>query len=363
MLPIRAVALASFALTLGLAGQTTIVSPINATTREGNSENLFPWANYACPHYMQIHSDIGGSPKQITQLAFRMDARDTVNYTAINQIDMELIMGHGRPATSPSFVFAANYVSPPTTVMARRVVAMGPQGQNSTVGPNPFTSNMNLFLDAPYPYSGVDSLVWEAVIYGNSVGGTFCRLDVDCSSRTNGSSSITGGGCVATGQSAGMTLAPAFADMGGTLAMNFTVTNGPLSAPVLLSLGATNPNLPFPGLCSNLLTSLDAMWYIGTTDSAGAISYHHAGASAFGIANTIPGRTLFAQAHAFDPGRSDPILITNSEGRQLNIPTSDRSNVVRATRLFSQLGGTGSTESLFFFGSTIGHALVTEFTY
>lgn len=360
---IGTIVFSSLLLAVSVVAQSHVVSPVNAAAREGNSENLFPWANYACPHYMQIHSDIGGSPKQITQLSFRMDARDVINYTAINQLDMELRMGHGRPATSPSFVFAANYTSAPTTVMARRVVAMGPQGQNSTIGPNPFTANMDLFLDAPYPYSGVGSLVWEAEIYGNVVGGTFCRLDVEGSSRTNGTSAVTGAGCIATGQTLAMTLAPAFADMGGTLAMNFTVTNGPPTAPVLLSLGGSNPNLPYPGLCSNLLTSLDVTYYIGTTDGAGAISYHNAGASAFGVPNTIPGRTLFAQAHAFDAGSTSPIPIANSQGRQLNVPTSDRSNVVLATRLFSQLGGPASTESLFFFGTTIGHALVTEFTY
>lgn len=363
MTSIRTLAISSLALVAGVSAQTTVVSPVNAAAREGNSENLFPWANYACPHYMQIHSDLAGSPKLFTKLAFRMDARDTVNYTAVNQIDMELWMGHGRPATSPSFVFANNYTVQPTQVIARRVVSMGPQGQNSTTGPNLFNSNMDLLLDAPFPYSGFDSLVWEAVIYGNTVGGTFCRLDVEGSSRTNGTSAITGTGCVATGQTNAMTLAPAFADMGGTLVMNFTVANGPSNAPVMLSLSGSNPDLPFPGLCSNLLTNLDVISYIGTTDAAGAITYHNAGASAFGVANTIPGRSVFAQAHAYDPGRPDTFLITNSQGRQLNIPTSDRTNVVLATRLFSQLGGTGSTQSLFFFGSTIGHALVTEFTY
>jgi hypothetical protein len=39
------------------------------------------------------------------------------------------------------------------------------------------------------------------------------------------------------------------------------------------------------------------------------------------------------------------------------------SNVVNATRLFAQLGGTTAPESLFFFGSIVGHALVTELTY
>jgi hypothetical protein len=51
------------------------VSPVNASAREGNSENLFPWANYACPRYMQIHDDLVGAPKSILELAFRMDAR------------------------------------------------------------------------------------------------------------------------------------------------------------------------------------------------------------------------------------------------------------------------------------------------
>ena len=160
-----------------------------------------------------------------------------------------------------------------------------------------------------------------------------------------------------------MTLAPAFADMGGTLLFNFTVANGPLSAPVFLSLGTTNPNLAVPGLCSNLATDLAVIYPLGLTSAAGATSFHNAGLSAVAIPNTIPGGTVFAQAHAFDAGRPDPIQVCNSQGRQLAIPTSNLSNVVLATRLFSQLGGTAATESLFFFGTIVGHALVTEFTY
>ena len=41
----------------------------------------------------------------------------------------------------------------------------------------------------------------------------------------------------------------------------------------------------------------------------------------------------------------------------------DVRHVVEATRLFSQLGGPTATESVFFFGSIVGYALVTEFTY
>ena len=72
---------------------------------------------------------------------------------------------------------------------------------------------------------------------------------------------------------------------------------------------------------------------------------------------------VYAQAHALDTGRPDPIPLTNSQGRQMNIPNSDLTNVVDATRLFAQVGGPTAPESLFFFGTIVGHALVTEFTY
>lgn len=345
--------------------QQQIVSPVPAATVEGNSENLFPWANAGVPHYMQLHSDLGATPRVIQKLAFRMDARDTTNYTGVNVIDLELFMGHGRPATRPSWFFAQNYVLPRVNVIARKTVNFGPQGLNSTVGPRPFNSNMNLVLDAPWPYAGSNagSLVWEAVIYGVTVGSPYARHDVDGSSRTNTTSGSSGVGCIATGQTVPMAHAVAMADMGGTLLWNITVTNGPASAACFAALGATNPSLSVPGLCGTLETSLDFVYPIGTTDATGAIVYHNAGRSAVAMPNIAPGGILYTQVHALDAGRADVIKVSNSNGRSTPIPQSDLTHVVEATRLFSQVGGTTATESLFFFGTIVGHALVTEFTY
>jgi hypothetical protein len=348
-----------------LAAQQTIVSPVLAANVEGNNENLFPWANAGVPRYMQLHGDLGLTPLQIKKLAFRMDARDTVNYTAVNQIDLEMWMGHGVRATQPSWFFAQNYVRPRTTTIARKVINFGPQGQNSTMGPRPFTSNMNLVLDQPFQYLGssAGSLVWEVMIHANTVGGTWARHDVDASSRTNTTSALTGAGCVASGQTAAMTHAVAMADMGGTVLMNITVTAGPANAPTYAALGTANPDVQVPGLCSNLQTNLTLTYPIGTTDGLGAISFHNAGRSAFALPNQFQNGTLFTQAHSLDPARADAIKVCNSNGRSTVVPTSDTSHVVDATRLFSQLGGTQATESVFFFGSIVGYALVTEFTY
>ena len=354
------------ALAIPLAGQNKFVSPVLAATVEGNNENLFPFANAAVPHYMELHGDLGPAPKLIQKLAFRMNAGDTNLYQGVNAIDLELFMGHGLKATQPSWFFAKNYVAPRTNVIARKVVNFGPQGQNLVSGPNPFTSNMNLVLDQPWLYSGstAGSLVWESLVYSNmTTGGTFQRFDVDASSRTNTTSAVTGAGCTATGQATPMAHAVSMADMGGTLLFQITMTFGPANAAAYAALGASNPNVSIPGLCSALQTSLELVWPIGTTDASGAISYHLGGLTSMALPNVAPGGTVYTQVHCIDAGRSDPIAVCNSHGRRVAIPTSDTSHVVEATRLFSQLGGTGATESLFFFGSIVGYALVTEFTY
>ena len=334
-----------------LPAQNKFVSPVPAATVEGNSENLFPFANAAVPHYMQLHGDLGPVPKMIQKLAFRMHANDTTTYTGVNAIDLELFLGHGRKATQPSWVFANNYLNPRATGIARKVVNMGPQGQNSATGPNPFNANMNLVLDQPWLYSGstAGSLVWETIIYSNTTtGGTFYRLDVDGSSRTNAVSSITGAGCLATGQTTtAMAHTAPMCDMGGTLLFQMLTTSGPANAPAYASLGVTNPNATIPGLCSPLQTSLDVVWPIGATDGAGAISYHLGGMTSMALPNLLPGGVVYSQVHAIDTGRSDPIQVCNSHGRRLSIPTSDLSHVVDATRIYSQLGGTGSLEGLF----------------
>jgi hypothetical protein len=342
--------------------QNTIVSPVAATTAEGSTSNTFPWSVATVRRYQQMHDDIGGAPILINKLSFRINA-STVNYLGTATLDLELFMGHSPHYPNWSFIMANNYLGAPTQVMTRQNVTFGPQGQSSLPGPMPFTSNMDLVLNTPFPYDGVNALIWEAVIYGNTLSGSVSPMDADTSSVTNGTSTVTGTGCIATGRTTAMAHAISHADMGGHYLFNVTATNGPSNAALLHSLGLSNPNLPVPGLCSNLLTDLFQVRVIGGTTATGAFTADDPTLSSIVIPNTIGGAVLFSQCHAVDLARPDPIPVSNSNGVTFTVPMPNTTKINRTARIFNNAGGTTATRGIFFNNSTIGHAIVTQFTY
>lgn len=139
----------------------------------------------------------------------------------------------------------------------------------------------------------------------------------------------------------------------------------------MLFLGLSNPNLPFPGLCGNLYTDLiaqiagavaDANGDIRETGTAATQSYPYA-LWTFMMPNTLGSPTLYAQAHAFDGGRIDPVPICNSNGRSWVVPAPATAVVAKASRLYNfQFQGAAyphATPLLLMHG----YSAVTQFTY
>lgn len=362
---IRLAALGALALLSTAPAQNTIVSPTTAATMEGSTNNVFPWASAIVRRYQQIHGDLGTTPKLITQLDWRVNAPTAATtFTGTSAIAVEMYMGLGRPVTQTGPVYALNYVGPRTLVFARKTVNMGPQGMATPPGPNPFTANMRVVLDRPYPYTGAMPLLWEAVVTDVAITGTFTALDADSGSVTTaGAAIVTGPGCVATLRAGNVTLLPSAADMSGTLLVNFTLTRGPANSPVLLGLGASNPNLPVPGLCSNVHTDLLMFLLIGNTDAGGALTADQSASSTFILPNSLGGATIYCQAHLPDPGRPDPIKVSNSNGLSFVVPTSNMTKVVDVARWWNNSGFETATQAFMATTSTIGFALVTQFTY
>jgi hypothetical protein len=357
--------LAGLAIAGSLFAQNQIVSPVGAATVDGNGSNLFPWTTNTARRYLQLHGDVGGTPKVVTQLSFRASTGAT-NNLGVRTHDLELYMGEGIDALKPSFTFDANYiggVAGKTLVMPRQFVNMGPQGQLVT-GVNPFTGNMDLVLTTPFVYSGANSLVWEAIYYGQTTAviGTFSSPDAEQGVVTTGTSAITGTGCVPSGLAAPMTHTFSCVDIAGTLVMNATVTGAPPTSFALLAIGSNNPNLPVPGLCGNLYSDALLLNFIGLTDGAGALTTATPTLSTISIPNTLVGLTLHTQAFVLDPGSTFGLPFAASNGRQVTVPTSDLTRVNQATRIFNNAGGTTATEGAYF-NTSIGYALVTQFTY
>jgi hypothetical protein len=330
-----------------LPAQSTIISPtISAMTPGGG--NSIPWqqTNY---HYMQVHSDIGGSFKLINKVAFRQSA-STTSYTGTRAIDLEMFIGDTVPYDQIRQAFAANYLTASTKCIARKIVNFGPQGQGAS--PSPFVG-MDLVLDTPFPYVGIASLGWEVVVYTNTLTGTWNSTDADQSTNSGSTTgTVTGAGC-------GASHTVSVADNGGTLSAAFAVTAAPASQPAVLAVGGVNPNLSVPGLCSSLQTDMALQFALGATSAAGAIAL--AGPGAFHLPNTVPGVTLYSQIHVIDPASTNPIPVHNSNGRQFTVPVSNTTKVIKATRLYAS--GTASVYSSFATVGVVGYALVTQFTY
>jgi hypothetical protein len=349
-------------LALGLAAQTqTIVSPLGNTGTEGSAGNTIPFMLNTPRRYQQICSDIGGSVKIIKKIAFRMNALNGAqSFTGTAAIDTELFMAPSVPWNQASLAFTANYLNPRTGVVARKVLTWGPQGMNTPPGPEPFL-NMDVPLDTPYPYPGVTSLVWEALVYSYGATGTFSATqDAETCSPTTGTSTITGNGCTAAGRTAAMTHTMTALDANGALVLYWTVTNGPASAPSVLAIGLSDPNLAFTGLCSNLRTDLLVTFTLGSTDAAGAISAETS--PWLLILNSIPGLPVTTQVHSLDPGRTDPIPVANSNGRSTVMPITGPARNLLVTRLWNGTGTTTATKATAS-QSSVGYGLVTQFTY
>jgi hypothetical protein len=228
-------------------------------------------------------------------------------------------------------------------------------------GPNPFTSNMDFVLATPFAYDGVQACVWEATIHSSTVTGTFSTvLDADVSTITSGISAVTGSGCTATGRTTPMSHAVGVADVAGTLLLAASAQDGPANAVTLWALGLTDPDLPVPGLCSNLRTDLFQVLVAGSTDSNGLSNPAEA---ALVFANSIGGVNLFSQMHCVDFGRPDPIPVSNSDGRIFTVPLPNTTREDRVIRLYNFLSAGGGAQSLFFPTSTLGFGLVVQFTW
>lgn len=316
---------------------------------------------------MQIHSDVVGTAMLITKVAQRRDGASAPT-AGVRIVDMDLTMGESVPYDRYSYVFASNYIGGSTIVIPRQVMNIGP---NSTAG-NPSPFEMVMPLSTPFVYTGINSIAWEVMQYSNAASGSFNTIDVQAgTSGASATVSLTGAGCTATGQSTVMDLQIQHVERGGTYQFGAYVRYAPANAPTVLFLGTSNPNLPFPGLCGNLYTDLFAQIGGALSDAAGDVRETGSSASSsypyapwtFVMPNTLGSPTLYAQAHAFDVGRVDPIPICNSNGRSWTVPAPATTVVSKASRLynFQFQGPTYPNASPLTLMPA--YAAVTEFTY
>lgn len=350
-------ALLLFSVAAPLAAQpSTLVSPAQAAAVGTTTTNAFPFNSTTVRRYLQLHGDLGVGPKSISQLRFRQPCGTGTGGGSRTML-LDMWVGTGRPVQSMSFAFDANYTAPKTQVMTQQTVNWGPIGaQTACPAPSPFESAMSLPISQPFAYlgTGANSFIWEVAVFSNT--GSSIPVNTHVTTNVAGTSTVTAAGCGT------MTHGVTAYDHGGILSLNFTVTAGPGTAPTVVALGSSNPNLSVPGLCSPLLTDLVFLLPVGMTLASGAITTTEAAQSTLVMPNAFAGATLFTQAHSLDVSSSFPIQVRNSNGRSTVIPAQG-TNPGLVARVVNNAGGTTATSGVYFSTSTVGYGLVTEITY
>lgn len=357
-------------MTGSLCAQQTIVSPIQNTNVEGNSANAYPITSNLVPRYLAVHSDIGGTPKIIRQLAYRRNGNSAPS-SGTRTLDVEVWVGHSRDYDQVSYVFADNWIIiPPTNVIPRQMLNIGPCNAPA-MSPEPF--ELLFPFTTPFVYVGNTSLAYELVVYSNVSNGLAVSHDSETVTAVTGATSVsTGAGCNAAGKTVPMSLSFRQWDNAGTLEFGGNVVNGPANAPTLLALGSSNPNLAVPGLCGSIFTNLILLLNAGVTDSSGELREngttttiaYPAARLTFTTPNTLAGATIYAQAHSIDPGRTDPIAVCNSNGASFTVMSPGTATPVKSTRIYTfTLQGPAYPHGTPLAGANVAWAAVTEFTY
>ena len=357
----------AIAITLGLvapfaSGQTSIVSPRSASTVEGASENSWPWASSIPRVYQQIHSDLGANVLTIKGMSWRVEeAQSRGQWRGVRSIDVEVAVGLAPSYERISRRFADNFsTGTRKVVMKRRVVRFGPQGMRAR-GPRPFLG-MDIVFDAPFVYPGIarGSLVWEAKVFSSVLRNDyFSSLDADQGSVFFGTVQPVGRACVARGRQQAMYLVPFVADVQGTLALGGEIGFAPANRPALVIVGARDPSLVIPGLCTRLHATLDMAFVLGLTNARGELySWER---FMLHMPNRFVGVRLAMQAFVLDPGRANTVPFAASDGQIVVVPSVTRTKRVQVSRMFNNAGGVTAQTGLRFGAVTVGYGLVTRF--
>ena len=353
----------------GTAPAQSFVSPVGLANVEGSSNSPYPFMDTTPRRRMQIHSDLKGSAVTIGKLALRKDG-SVATGTGTRSLSIEIWMAASVDWDKASFLFDLNYLNKAsaTRVLPRQTVNLGPL--TGTGSPSPF--EIAFVFATPFAYTGTTSLLWEALVYSNTVTGTFAAAaDLDFVSSLSPNAPTTGSGCTVTGQPFPMSLWVFGADSCGTYHFGAQIENAPANSTTVLAFGSANPNQQVPGLCSTLLTNLLATPMVGKTDATGflgatwtqgtVVGKNPGGSLVFLAPNIFAGAALYLQAHTIDPTSSSPIQVANSEGRKLVVPQPNLTRINKVTSIDNHDGGTTGVGAIYNQFGNVGGGLVTQF--
>jgi len=294
-----------------LRGQGSIVTPVQYATVPGPSSYTGAW------HYtdrtQQIHGDLRNQNFTVNSIAWRRSAYPGTDPNSISRtIEIEFFAGEG-DMNAAGANFVANYTTARTNVVLRKYITL-PDFTQFQGAPSQFTFIVP--FDQPLPYTGALDFVWEVIVWNNNVNSNY--LVDACAGIVSlpGQVTYVGAGCTATGRILPMVETVSIDALLGPdrLVLEAFCANTPISAACALLIGATNPSLSFPSICTTLHT--DALVaFQGTTSTLGSFGI---GPLSFAHQSALVGQKLWLQFIAADAGYPFPFVLSN--GASVEVP-------------------------------------------
>ena len=298
----RAVSL-TLALIAPLAAQIEMVSPPQYRDMGGARGSMEPF--WAQGRYQQLDGNLRGAPRVLRGLAWRLGESATSRL-----FELEVAMTEGDQARATS-QFTANYAAPPVSVFVRKALGLPPQPRLLV---RPASFGLSAPFDVPFLYSGNLDVVWEVLSWVGTVQPTVDGVDDWGGTQlVLGATWVSGPGCTPSSQ---YTTAWSVTRTGGNgkTTLEWQVSGGPMSAPAVLMVGTSNPDLAVPGLCSRLLTDA-AIQLPGITDRTFGFSLWNATTS---WSPALAAATFYAQIAVLDATRA-PMPIWMSDGNAARV--------------------------------------------
>src|SRR5690606_21434314 len=287
---------------VALSAQFT--SPAGYLTTEGSSNHDYILFKYTDLRWQQLDATNLGQPAMIQRISWRRDGTSAFNaaWTA-RTLDIAVYL-------ADSVLPAAISDNSAVNVFVGRPVHLPVWTQPPPQVAAPW--DFQIQLDQPWVYTGLAPFLWELQITNNTTGADYGNDFQSTSGSTGTSTSGTtiGTGCVATGQTAAMSLAGTVVNQFVRFRASYTVTRAPANAPALLFLDLAQTNVQLPGLCGTAYVMPTIQIPLGTANASGAVPV-------FQI-DDIPsqgavGLVLYSQSAAIDMGQPGlPVTLSNA---------------------------------------------------
>lgn len=198
--------------------------------------------------------------------------------------------------------------------------------------------------------------MYEIVIHANSALPNFFAADSVSSTASaswNGSYQAAGTGCTTANGVMGLRCLPSASPTTQLITLRWGIERGPSSAQTTILIGLADPNLPVPGLCTNLRTDGTLISLGTTTGTTGNVTTP---ALTVPYSQGLAGFPFTCQAFALDQGQGG-IPVAGSNGLAVTMPTLPATPPGIA-RIFAQGSPTATSGTL-----SNGTGLVTRLRY